>query len=137
MRTPSVRNSVLQYLHPAVLENNTAGQRVSELFRRRGVTTIANDIVVDVGLTAVCAGLTVCFLCLAYLVIAVTERALGGTFLVGVYVIFLFSPFLVAFVVATTVEVLRSSFKAVFVCFVQVQCCDKRENTDCCRPIEL
>ncbi|CAM9494927.1 unnamed protein product [Ectocarpus sp. 4 AP-2014] len=101
------------------LSFSEAGQRVSELFRRRGVTTIANDIVVDVGLTAVCAGLTVCFLCLAYLVITVTHRVLGGTFLVGVYVIFLFSPFLVAFVVATTVEVLRSSFKAVFVCFVQ------------------
>ncbi|CAN0233684.1 unnamed protein product, partial [Scytosiphon promiscuus] len=32
------------------LSFSEAGQRVSELFRRRGVTTIANDVVVDIGL---------------------------------------------------------------------------------------
>ncbi|CAN0166641.1 unnamed protein product, partial [Ectocarpus fasciculatus] len=103
------------------LSYSEANQRVSELFRRRGVTTIANDIVVDVGLTAICVGLTVCFLAFAYLVIMANGVVFGGTFLVGfvAYGTFLFGSFMVAFVVATTVEVLRSSFKAVFVCFVQ------------------
>lgn len=79
----------------------------------------------DVGLTAICAGVTVCFVSFAYLVIAVNGKVFGGMFLTGFYVMFFFSTFLVAFVVATTVEVLRSSFKAVFICFVQVKYCNK------------
>lgn len=102
----------------------TAGHRVSELFKRRGVTAIANDSVVDVGLSALVFGAALCHLGAVYLLLYLVGDVLGmrGWASTTSLVVLFCSYFFVTILAATTVEVLRSSYKAVFVCFVQVGC---------------
>eukprot|EP00752_Nemacystus_decipiens_P017801 g15960.t1 len=98
-----------------------AGHRVSELFKRRGVTTIANDSVVSVGLSALVFGSALCYLGVAYLALVLIGGVLGvkGWPLGTAVAVFFCSYVFGAIIVGTTVEVLRASYKAVFVCFVQ------------------
>lgn len=110
----------------------TAGHRVGELFRQRGMTAIANDTVVDIGLTMLAIATSVVYMAtaiaanmavmLAYS--ALPELAEGGgaysqfflTFLASV----LYGFVACVIIISTMLEVVRSGFKAVFVCFVQV-----------------
>lgn len=87
------------------------------------MTTIANDTVVDVGLSALVFGSALCYLGAAYLVLVLIGGVLGvkGWPLGTAFAVFFCSYFFVTIIAATTVEVLRSSYKAVFVCFVQVR----------------
>eukprot|EP00903_Cladosiphon_okamuranus_P019553 g17984.t1 len=103
------------------LSFSEAGQRVSELFKRRGVTTIANDTVVDVGLSAVVVVSSLCYLGAAYLVLVLTGDVLGmkGWPLSTSVIAFAFGYVFVAIIAGITTAVLRASYKAVFVCFVQ------------------
>lgn len=95
------------------------------------MTTIANDMIVDAGLTVIVVGVTVFYLVAAFVLrwlVAVPFGSPSDTpFVAEIYWIVALSYILVAIIVGTTVEVLRSSFKAVFVCFVQVKlywfCC--------------
>lgn len=89
------------------------------------MTTIANDAVVDIGLAGVVLGATMLYLFAVFLVLtAVSDVLHGNTSLSGIFGTFVWvvsgSYVLVAIVVATTLEALRSGVKAVFVCFVQV-----------------
>lgn len=89
------------------------------------MTTVANDITVDTGLAVLVVGVTVCYAVTASVLLQVVVKLFGspsgGGFLVTeIFAIVFVSFFLVAIVVGTSVEVLRSAFKAVFVCFVQV-----------------
>ncbi|CAM9643374.1 unnamed protein product [Pylaiella littoralis] len=106
------------------LSFSEAGRRVSELFRKRGVTTVANDVIVDAGLAALVLGATVCYVAVAsalgQVVVKLSGSSSGGGFLVQETVaMVVVSYLLVTVIVGTTVEVLRSAFKAVFLCFVQ------------------
>jgi len=98
----------------------SAGHRVLELFKRRGITTIANDTVLDIGLTALVLGTTVAYLGAAYLLLLLAGSVLGGLGGILVVAVLVLSWFVVNAIMATTIQVLRSSFRAVFVCFVQV-----------------
>lgn len=100
----------------------TASSRVGELFQKRGVTTLANDTAVHIALSmlGVFAALiyVVVAFCLALLLTVssvVETKAWWGVS--GPLVI---SIFVYVAVMVTVLEVVRSSFKAVFVCFVQV-----------------
>lgn len=89
------------------------------------MTTVANDIIVDAGLSVLVVAVTVCYVTAASLlfqaIVKVVGSSLGGGFVVmGFFVTAFVSYFLVVIVVGTTVDVLRSAFKAVFLCFVQV-----------------
>ena len=104
---------------------SSAGNRVSQLFLSRGVTTIANDTVVDFGLTLFALAATLVYMMSAYLVYLASSYAsrlasweTGG--LVAVMYPAAFGFLACVIVISTTLEVVRSSFKAVFVCFVQV-----------------
>lgn len=108
----------------------SAGHRVLELFKRRGVTTIANDTVLDIGLTALVLGATAAYLAAAYLLLLLVGSVLGGLGGVLVVAVLVLSWFVVNVIMATTIQVLRSSFRAVFVCFVQVT-----RSPVCRRPI--
>ncbi|CAM9256058.1 unnamed protein product, partial [Hapterophycus canaliculatus] len=106
------------------LSLSEAGQRVSELFRKRGMITIANDAVVDIGLAGVVLGATLLYSIAAFFVlIAISDTLYGNAYLSPVFGTAIrdvcCSYVLVAVVVATALEVLRSGVKAVFVCFVQ------------------
>ncbi len=91
-----------------------------ELFKRRGVTTIANDTVLDIGLTTLVLGATAAYLAAAYLVLLLAGSVLGGLGGTLVFAVLVLSWVVVNVIMATTIQVLRSSFRAVFVCFVQV-----------------
>ncbi|CAN0274661.1 unnamed protein product [Scytosiphon promiscuus] len=106
------------------LSFSEAGQRVSELFRRRGVTTIANDVVVDIGLAGVVLGATMLYWVVAILLLALVSDTIHGDALLSdvfwaALRLVCWSYLLVVIVVATTLEALKSGVKAVFVCFVQ------------------
>lgn len=87
------------------------------------MTTIANDAVVNVGLSALIFGSAMCYLGAAYVVLVLVGDVLGMKgWPVVTAVAVLFCSYAVVTVIAdTTVEVLHSSYKAVFVCFVQVR----------------
>lgn len=101
---------------------------MSKLFQRRGVTALANDTVVDVGLTMLAMALTLGYMYALYLLVwllialAVVMR-FGGIVLIFLLFAGVFGYLACGLVIATTLEVVRSGFKTVFVCFVQVTCC--------------
>lgn len=79
----------------------------------------------DAGLAALVVGATVCYVAVAsalgQVVVKLSGSSSGGGFFVQETVaMVVVSYLLVTVIVGTTVEVLRSAFKAVFVCFVQV-----------------
>lgn len=95
---------------------------MGQLFRPRGLILILNDVVVGFGLGLLVLGMTLTYLA-AMLLVAVVfidfspSSALGGwAFLFAV--LFLVP---IAMLFSITVEVVRSSHKAVVVCFVQVR----------------
>lgn len=100
----------------------TASSRAGELFLKRGVTTLANDAMVSAGLfmlgvLATLVAVDVMLLVeslLAYLFPneTVVWMVLFGPCMIGLYVY--------VTVVFTVLHVVHTSFKAVFVCFVQV-----------------
>lgn len=101
--------------------NPPAARRVAELFRQRGLTVLLNDGVVAIGLTLIVLGQTMLYLAAMLLVLVVFVGYSWSGF--GGFWIMLFAPlFMIPTVVLfwIYVEVVRSSHKAVVVCFVQV-----------------
>ncbi|CAM9948976.1 unnamed protein product [Ectocarpus sp. 8 AP-2014] len=103
------------------LDFSEALRRVHELFQRRGITMIANDGIVGVGLFLLTMGLISTYLVvvcwsLVMLMGVQFSGSLDGL-IMFVVVVFVFVPVAVCF--STTMSVLRSGHKAVFVCFVQ------------------
>lgn len=103
-------------------------RRVRELFQKRGVTALANDFIVDVGLSllAVSSAIIYVFISLALFAVAldINGGELGGADTVtfwGFIGPLIFGAVACVLLVSTVLEVVRSGFKAVFVCFVQVR----------------
>ncbi|CAM9934983.1 unnamed protein product [Scytosiphon promiscuus] len=100
-----------------------ASRRVSGLVRRRGVTAIASDTVVDVGLAGLALAATALFMILFFLMLnSVLDPpfGMGGlSELFGKNVGFLSMSYIVAVALATILEIPRAGFKAVLVCFLQ------------------
>lgn len=107
---------------------------MGELFKRHAVTTLANDVVVDFGLALLAISATVIYeVCsVASVVGFLVLKAQGNNggndshafadtmelwFIVGYQVFGLATCLLLVF---TFLEVVKSGYKAVFVCFVQV-----------------
>lgn len=100
----------------------TAWSRVRELFQKRGVTVLANDTILSVGLSMLGVFATLIYAIVMLLVGSLLAHssadktvvwpAVFGSFMVGLYVYII--------VVFTVIRVVHTSFKAVFICFVQV-----------------
>ncbi|CAB1097817.1 unnamed protein product [Ectocarpus sp. CCAP 1310/34] len=108
------------------LSFNEAGGRVREMFQRRAVTTLANDIVVEVGLRLLALSATVVYVLLTgVMMFGAFMRVDGDSSMVDSVEFWsivgpqIFGVVALAFLVSTVLEVVRSGFKAVFVCFVQ------------------
>ncbi|CAN0331947.1 unnamed protein product [Ectocarpus sp. 6 AP-2014] len=103
------------------LDFSKALRRVHELFQRRGITMIANDGIVSAGLFLLTMGLMSTYLVVVCSsMVMLTGAPFSGSLvalIMFVVVVFVFVP--VAVCVSTTMSVLRSGHKAVFVCFVQ------------------
>ncbi|CAM9400191.1 unnamed protein product [Ectocarpus fasciculatus] len=103
------------------LNFSEALRRVHELFQRRGITMIANDAVVRVGLFLLSIALMASYLVVACSsLVMVTGTQFSGTLdglIMFVVVLLVFVPVAICF--STTMSVLRSGHKAVFVCFIQ------------------
>lgn len=105
----------------------SAGRRVKQLFRGRAVTTIANDVLVEVGLVLLTVSAATIYTTLSMIVFSmeVSSSSFTATSLntfefwsvVGPQIFGLATFFML---IATMCEVVRSGFKTVFVCFVQV-----------------
>ncbi|CAB1108707.1 unnamed protein product [Ectocarpus sp. CCAP 1310/34] len=99
----------------------SALRRVHELFQRRGITMIANDDIVAVGLFLLTMGLMSTYLVVACSsLVMLTGVQFSGSWdglIMFVVLVFVFVPVAVCF--STTMSVLRSGHNAVFVCFVQ------------------
>ncbi|CAM9101232.1 unnamed protein product [Scytosiphon promiscuus] len=116
-----------------------AGGRVYEMFQRRAVTTLANDIVVEVGLRLLALSATVVYVLVTGVMMFGAFMRVGGAAafddggssadgkgtkvdtiefwsVVGPQI---FGVVALVFLVKTVLEVVRSGYKAVFVCFVQ------------------
>lgn len=126
---------------PLLVNKNTAGSRVYEMFQRRAVTTLANDIVVEVGLRLLAVSATVVYVLVTGVMMFGAFMRVGGAdffeddgtngdhkepkvdtiefwSVVGPQI---FGVVALVFLISTVLEVVRSGFKAVFVCFVQVR----------------
>jgi len=102
--------------------------RTKELFRQNGVNALLNDYLVSLGLYLLALGMTVCYV--AVMLLCYTEfigfgfsstgpaEGLGAVWVLLLVVPLLMGPGAVYF--WTTLEVVRSSQKAIFVCFIQV-----------------
>lgn len=110
---------------------------VRELFQKRGVTALANDVIVDMGLSlvAISAAILYCVIASTLFVIAF-EINIGGLYddmngsnfggadsvrFWGLFGPLIFGSLACVLLISTMLEVLRSGFKAIFVCFVQVR----------------
>eukprot|EP00903_Cladosiphon_okamuranus_P005874 g5810.t1 len=101
------------------LSFSEALRRVTELFRLRGLTVILNDAVVSIGLALLVVGQTVLYFALTtMLVVIFVDFSFTGMGVRTVILAMLFvAPIVIVFWV--NIEVVRSSHKAVVVCFVQ------------------
>ncbi|CBJ28581.1 conserved unknown protein [Ectocarpus siliculosus] len=107
------------------LDFSKALRRAHELFQRRGITMIANDGIVSAGLFLLTMGLMSTYVVVVWsmvwssMVMSMGAQFSGSLFffIMSVVVVFFFVPVAVCF--STTMSVLRSGRKAVFVCFVQ------------------
>lgn len=93
---------------------------MTELFRQRGLTVIVNDAVVSIGLTLVVVCQTVLYFVLMVMmfVVFVDYSFSGLGFWTLLFATLFMYPITVIFWI--NIEVVRSSHKAVIVCFVQV-----------------
>lgn len=93
---------------------------MTELFRQRGLTVIVNDAVVSVGLALLVVGQTVVYFVSMLLVLVVFVDYSFSS--LGFWTMLLTALFMVPVVILfwINIEVVRSSHKAVIVCFVQV-----------------
>lgn len=103
----------------------TAGRRVHELFKRRALTTIANDVVVDFGLSLLAFSASFIYMLVAMAVFMASINPDDGHSVDAVELVSSLGCLLFGWVacllfVKTSLEVFRSGFKTVFVCFVQV-----------------
>ena len=108
-------------------KRTTAGRRVHELFKRRALTTIANDVVVDFGLRLLTfsASFIYVFVALTVFIASISHGDNEDVDMVEVVsslICLLFGWVACLLFVKTSLEVFRSGFKTVFVCFVQVGC---------------
>eukprot|EP00752_Nemacystus_decipiens_P002056 g1968.t1 len=116
------------------LNFNEAGSRVKEMFQRRAVTTLANDIVVEVGLTLLALSATLAYVLLTGMIMFggimkvfsdAEESGKDADEMMDSFEFWtvigpqIFGVVALVFLVSTVLEVVRSGFKAVFVCFVQ------------------
>lgn len=95
-------------------------RRVTELFRERGLTVILNDAVVAIGLALLVVGQTVVYLAVVMVVtIVFVDFSFNGmSFWTLIFAALFLGPIVILFWI--NMEVVRSSHKAVVVCFVQV-----------------
>lgn len=93
---------------------------MTELFRQRGLTVIVNDAVVSVGLTLVVVSQTILYFAvmMVMFVVFVDPSFSGLGFWAVLIAPLLMYPVVIVFWI--NMEVVRSSHKAVIVCFVQV-----------------
>eukprot|EP00904_Undaria_pinnatifida_P009366 jgi/Undpi1/555/HiC_scaffold_10.g04019.m1 len=106
------------------LSFNESGRRVHELFKRRALTTIANDVVVDFGLRLLTfsASFIYVFVALTVFIASISHGDNEDVDMVEVVsslICLLFGWVACLLFVKTSLEVFRSGFKTVFVCFVQ------------------
>lgn len=105
--------------------HKSAGQRVRELFERRGVTAVANDLIVETGLRLLALSATVAYFLISLSLISILNMSAlrsMDTISFWLYVLPLIFGFASCLLfVSTALEVVRSGFKAVFVCYVQVR----------------
>lgn len=106
------------------LSFNESGRRVHELFKRRALTTIANDVVVDFGLSLLAFSASFIYMLVAMAVFMASINPDDGHSVDAVELVSSLGCLLFGWVacllfVKTSLEVFRSGFKTVFVCFVQ------------------
>lgn len=134
-----------------LINEYTAKCRVRELFERRIVTTLANDIIISVGLSLLAASaiivyvlVDICFFSIVLLQVFSENKgiewyaALNPILLLNNQRYFYLDVYQVVgyitclLVVLNVLEVVNSGYKAVFVCFVQVNNSDGGTVSLCC-----